>query len=191
VSGLRANDRRVKYTKMVLKESFIKLLKEKDISKITIKEICDDADINRATFYAHYSDQYDLMRKIENELFDNIDESLSGYMSDHTDFNLIEALIQIFDYIKENAELCKLLLCERGDINFQKRVMTLVYDRYINDLTKSGDITKEDAEYFHAYTVTGCIGVIQKWLNDDMKKSTKYMAELVVKLALGPSGNKK
>ena len=49
--------------------------------------------------------------------------------------------------------------------------MTLVYDRYINDLTKGGNITKEDAEYFHAYTVTGCIGVIQKWLNDDMIKS--------------------
>jgi hypothetical protein len=69
--------------------------------------------------------------------------------------------------------------------------MTLVYDRYINDLTKSGDITKEDAEYFHAYTVTGCIGVIQKWLNDDMKKSTKYMAQMVFKLDLGPSVNKK
>ena len=88
------DDRRVKYTKMVLKESFIKLLKDKDITKITIKEICDNADIKRATFYAHYSDQYDLLRKIENELFDNIDECLSGYMFDHTDSNIIEALIQ-------------------------------------------------------------------------------------------------
>ncbi len=58
------DDRRVKYTKMVLKESFIKLLEKKDISQITIKEICEDADINRATFYAHYNDQFDLMHKI-------------------------------------------------------------------------------------------------------------------------------
>jgi len=50
-------DRRVKYTRMVLKESFINLLEKKDISQITIKEICEDADINRATFYAHYNDQ--------------------------------------------------------------------------------------------------------------------------------------
>ncbi|HBC96216.1 MAG TPA: TetR/AcrR family transcriptional regulator, partial [Clostridium sp.] len=41
-------DRRVKYTKMVIRQSFIKLLKQKNISKISIKEICEDADINRA-----------------------------------------------------------------------------------------------------------------------------------------------
>ncbi|MFA7674359.1 MAG: TetR family transcriptional regulator, partial [Clostridia bacterium] len=48
-------DRRVRYTKMVLKESFINLLSKKGISNITIKQICEDADINRATFYTHYS----------------------------------------------------------------------------------------------------------------------------------------
>ena len=55
-------DRRVKYTKMVLEDSFIKLLEKKDISQISITEICDNADINRATFYAHYSDQNDLLK---------------------------------------------------------------------------------------------------------------------------------
>ena len=56
-------DRRVKYTKMVLKESLIDLLSKKDISCITIKQICEEADINRATFYTHYSDQFDLLRQ--------------------------------------------------------------------------------------------------------------------------------
>ena len=69
-------DRRVKYTRMVIKESFIDLLEKKDISRITIKEICENADINRATFYAHYSDQYELLRKIEDEFLDNIRDYL-------------------------------------------------------------------------------------------------------------------
>jgi AcrR family transcriptional regulator len=179
------DDRRVKYTKMVLKESFINLLGEKEISKISIKEICDDADINRATFYAHYSDQYDLMRKIENDLFENIDSYLSGYKLNYPDFNLIKTVEKIFEYIKENAKLCRLLLSERGDLNFQKRVMELVYDKYVDDLTSSGLITKEDAEYIHSFTLTGCIGVIQKWLNDGMKKSAGFMAEMLVKLTMG------
>ena len=54
----KKDDRRVKYSKMVIKDSFIQLLKEKPITKITIKEICALADINRATFYAHYTDTY-------------------------------------------------------------------------------------------------------------------------------------
>ena len=70
-------DRRVRYTRMVIKESFINLLEKKDISQITIKEICKDADINRSTFYSHYTDQYDLMRKIQDELLDNIRDYLA------------------------------------------------------------------------------------------------------------------
>lgn len=46
-------DRRKKYTRMVLKESLMELLKNKPISNITIKEICEEADINRSTFYSH------------------------------------------------------------------------------------------------------------------------------------------
>ena len=61
----KKDDRRVRYTKMVLKDSLLKLLSEKDISRITIKEICDGADVNRATFYAHYADQYDLLLPVE------------------------------------------------------------------------------------------------------------------------------
>jgi AcrR family transcriptional regulator len=173
---------------MVIKESFIDLLGQKDISKITIKEICDNADINRATFYSHYSDQYDLMRKIENELFENIQKYLSGYVNNQSDFNLVKTLEKIFDYIKENAKLCKLLLSERGDLNFQKRVMEIVYDRHIDDMTSGGLITKEDAEYIHSFTITGCIGVIQKWFNDGMKKSAAFMAEMVIKLTIGLPG---
>ena len=61
-------DRRARYTRMVLKESLIELLKEKRISNISIKEICERADINRSTFYSHYQDQYDLMHQVEQEV---------------------------------------------------------------------------------------------------------------------------
>ena len=68
----KKEDRRVKYTKMVLKESLIDLLSQKDISAITIKQICEEADVNRTTFYTHYADQYDLLRQIEDELLQNL-----------------------------------------------------------------------------------------------------------------------
>jgi len=178
-------DRRVKYTKMVLKESFINLLEKKNIAQITIKEICEDADINRATFYAHYSDQYDLMKKIENELLDNINDYLAGFDKKNNDMNAVLLAEKIFEYIKENARLCKLLLSERGDFSFQKQIVMLVYDLIITELTDNSNLTKEDAEYVYSFTITGCVGIVQKWLNDDMKKSSHFMAEMVVKITLG------
>lgn len=179
------DDRRVRYTKMVLKESFIKLLEKKDISQITIKEICEDADINRATFYAHYSDQYDLLRKIEDELLHNISSHLSEFDERYINMEAVLPAEKIFEYLKENARLCKLLLSERGDFGFQKKVMMLVYDKIITELTVNNKISKEDAEYVYSFTITGCVGIVQKWLDDDMKKSSHFMAETVVKLTLG------
>lgn len=178
-------DRRVKYTKMVLKESFIKLLEKKDISQISIKEICEDADINRATFYAHYSDQYDLLRKIEDELLHNINAHLAQFHQKNNNTNPVLLAERIFEYLKENAKLCKLLLSEHGDFSFQKQVMMLVYDIVIAELTDNNKITKEDAEYVYSFTITGCVGIVQKWLDEDMRKSPHYMAEMVIKLTLG------
>mgnify|MGYP000683773181 CR=1 FL=1 len=179
-------DRRVKYTRMVIKESLINLLEEKDISQITIKEICENADVNRSTFYAHYTDQYDLLRKIEDEFLANIRDYLSELEQKNKDeVNPVLLAEKIFEYIKENAKLCKLLLSERGGLNFQKRVVMLVYDTIINELMDNSKITKEDAEYVYSFTITGCVGIVQKWLNDDMKKSARFMAEMVIKLTLG------
>lgn len=179
------SDRRVKYTKMVLKESFIKLLSQKDISQITIKEICEDADINRATFYAHYADQYDLMRKIENELFCNVSVYLEAYTHDEANLDRIGMVEKIFEYLKQNAQLCRLFLGERGDMEFQKRIMMLIYEKNIDELVNGGGISKEVAEYIYSFTITGCLGAIQKWLDDGMKKSPRFMSELLVKLAGG------
>ena len=178
----KTDDRRVKYTKMVLKESFINLLEKKNISKISVKEICENADINRTTFYNHYNDQYDFIRKLEDELIENIGIYLAKYIQNDTDIALIEMVEKIFEYVKENAKLCKILLSEKGNLDFQKRIIMLVYDKDISNLINKDVFSKEDMDYIYSFTITGCIGVIQKWLDDDMKKSTRSMAEILVKL---------
>ena len=119
----KTEDRRVKYTKMVLKESFIKLLEIKNITQISIKEICEGADVNRATFYTHYNDQYDFMEQIQDELIENIENHLAVYTKNELPVIPVDTVEHIFEYIKENARLCKLLLSERGDLRFQKRVL--------------------------------------------------------------------
>ena len=65
-------DARVRYTKMIIKKSFISLLKERPINKITVKAICEMSEINRATFYKYYNDPFDLMEKIEEEMLEEL-----------------------------------------------------------------------------------------------------------------------
>ena len=66
--------------------------------------------------------------------------------------------------------------------------MMLVYDKIITEITDNSKITKEDAEYVYSFAITGCVGVVQKWLDDDMKKSAHFMAEMVINLTLGLIG---
>ena len=73
---MKKNDARVRYTQKVLKDSLLQLLEKKPINKITVKEVCELAELNRATFYAHYTDCLDLLESIENEMLGGFEESL-------------------------------------------------------------------------------------------------------------------
>lgn len=67
-----AIDGRVRYTKMVIRQSFLFLLKEQAIEKITVADVCRLAEINRATFYRHYENQYSILYELESDLLDQI-----------------------------------------------------------------------------------------------------------------------
>ncbi len=171
-------DRRVKYTKMVLKESLIDLLSKKDISCITIKQICEEADINRATFYTHYSDQFDLLRQIEDEFLQNIKAYITVFKQKKADAILVDVLEEIFEYIKDNAKLCRLLLSKQGNLEFQKRIMMLIYDT--NLVAKPNEsLKKGEEEFVYSFIITGCVGVIHKWLEEGMKQSSRVMAGMI------------
>jgi AcrR family transcriptional regulator len=173
-------DRRIKYTKMVIKNSFLALAKQKPISKITVKEICQDADINRATFYAHYADQYDLLRQTEDEFLEDINRHLGSASHDCTEGESVEMLTRIFEYVRENADVCAVLLCEKGDIIFQKQVMMITQKQFISDMTSVKTISKEDAEYLYVFVTIGSVGIVQKWLAEGMKKPSRELAEMIL-----------
>ena len=78
----------------------MKLLKEKPVNKITVKELCERSQINRATFYTHYSDCFALLESIENELIDEFEKSLR-YVNSFDVAALIEALYALVDQNQE------------------------------------------------------------------------------------------
>ena len=69
-------DRRVRKTKMQLRQGLARLMQKKSIKEITVKELVDEVDINRSTFYLHYTDIYQMLEKIEEEAMVDIRERL-------------------------------------------------------------------------------------------------------------------
>ena len=65
-------DRRVRKTKAQLREGLARLMQQKSIKEISVKELVDEVDINRSTFYLHYTDIYQMLQKIEEDAMQNI-----------------------------------------------------------------------------------------------------------------------
>ena len=92
-------DARVKYTKMVLKKALLELMQHKPVNKITVKEICERAELNRATFYAHYSDCFDLLESIEEELFGQFERSMQSYIHSFDIAGLVGTCLYILCFL--------------------------------------------------------------------------------------------
>ena len=175
----RKLDRRVKYTRMVITSSFVKLLGEKSLSKISVKEICELADVNRATFYKHYADPHDLLRQIEQELIMDVNTYLYGMQYGNMDSDAVNTLEKIFKYIRENERLCNIMLSDSSDLRFRNKIVEVVQHECIRAWSETDLILPENAEYAFIFAAFGSVGIIQKWMNDGMKKSDREMAELI------------
>lgn len=171
-------DRRKKYTQMVLKDSLIQLLKDKPISTITIKEISELADINRSTFYAHYSSQYDLLHSIEDEFIKDMVTTLSRYNFSKEE-EALKMTEKILEYIAGKHELCQTLLSENSDIHFQKKGMMIIRELIFKNWTTNSQLDQEALEYISLFVVSGSIHVIKNWLEKGMDQSSKELAEIL------------
>jgi AcrR family transcriptional regulator len=171
-------DRRKKYTRMVLKDSLIRLLKEKQISQVTVKEVCELADINRSTFYSHYRDQLDLLYQIEEEIIEDMNEYLNQYNFTKEEES-VEMTAKLLEYIVSKRDICQTLLHENGDTTFQKRVMMVAQRFLMKNWKDIGNLEEDISGYLSTFIISGSIHVIKSWLDQGMVQSPKEMADII------------
>ena len=175
----RKQARRTRYTRQTIKDTFLELLKQKSFTKITVTEICKNAEINRGTFYLHYKDVFDLLEKTETELQDEFNQLVLKH--DAVDLKQRPAVIfnEIYTLVYENADLIEILLGENGDLNFVNRLKQLIRGKCLKDwmeVFRSGNAAAFDA--FVSFIVSGCVGIVQYWLQTGLKETPMQMARL-------------
>ncbi|WP_101698645.1 TetR/AcrR family transcriptional regulator [Clostridium minihomine] len=172
-------DRRIRKTKKQLRQGLTKLMEEKSVKDITVRELSDLVDINRGTFYLHYKDVFDMVEQIEKELFESFHDVLDKHPAKALNGNPLPMILDIFHLIEENRDMCRALLSKNGDLAFVTRLKDLIKYRCLNDWVQIFNTGKsQDFEYFYSFIVAGCIGLIQNWIENDFKESPEYMAEL-------------
>ena len=177
-------DRRVRKTKAQLRAGLARLMQKKSIKEITVKELVEEVDINRSTFYLHYTDIYQMLESIEGELMDEISHLIDDYALDpinnkESSYPFIE---QIFTILDNNKDICIALLGKNGDMAFVNRIEGLIAETVFQRLSSRMPKDNRDIEYAYAFCLNGCVGMIKAWLSSDNQESTQHMAELTHKL---------
>ena len=172
----RKTDRRVKYTLDALKNALITLMQEEHISKISVKSLCELADVNRSTFYAHFHDQYDLLHHMEQEVLQNITKHLEQQTVGSGSPISFQVLSLILEYVQENAPLFKALLSDHCEPDIQREIMKLPDIMPVQIYSGLDTRTKD---YLSVFGITGCISILQKWLQDGTPESADQVSRLI------------
>jgi AcrR family transcriptional regulator len=173
--------RKTRYTRMVLRDSLAELMKEKSILRISIKDICERADVSRSTFYAHDKDQYDLLQQVQEETIASIEKLLEKYNDDVSRDGIMRMLEELLHYIADNGESIQGLLSENGDINFQKRIFGFTRQKEVLKYF-TGRFDENTQEYASVFMVNGSIGLIQQWFKNNMDMPVSEMIKLFMKI---------
>lgn len=167
-------DKRILQTKIAVKKAFVELLDQKPIEKITVKEICSKAGITRGTFYAHYENEYDLLKSLILEMTNNSFDLIENVPDPDLSYEeKIGMLTDMFDYLKDNKQLLKMLVTRGAYIEISDRASD--YFRRLC-LIKSEDADTDQIKAAYYFTGYGILGLLGFWLNENETISSRKLA---------------
>lgn len=171
-------DRRVKRTKKNLRNSLFSLLEEKSINQITVTELTTLADVNRSTFYLYYSDIYDMMEKIQQEIYAGFVETVVCFQSDFSDAESFATYcLRFLEFCKENHQVCRFIT--RNDCNNHLAEKIKLAVRCVIPDSADHFPDSDPRNYMTTFALSGMLATILEWMNNGMKIPTEDMARFL------------
>ncbi|MGN1378737.1 MAG: TetR/AcrR family transcriptional regulator, partial [Dorea sp.] len=117
-------NQRIAITKQLIYKAFLALLQKKSIHRISIRELCENAGINRTTFYNHYGSQYDVLAEIESNYLGEIANALENADVQNKD-SVHSRVTLILQFIQDNLEISSMLINNNIEETFAERLFSL------------------------------------------------------------------
>ncbi|MPM13354.1 hypothetical protein SDC9_59711 [bioreactor metagenome] len=177
MSNTEKTDLRVIKTKKAIRDAFAELLSEKDIHKITIKDIADTAMINRKTFYNYYAGVYAVVDEIENEIIMAFNEALRD-----VDFKLLlrepyEIFKKLTSIINSDFNFYSHLMKMDNNMSLISKIILALEFNVKKSISEQISINKSTLDLVFDYAVAGMITVYQKWFNSSRTQSIEEISK--------------
>ena len=191
---MNKNESKYFNTAIKMDEALITLLEKKDFEYITIKEICDTAEVNRSTFYLHYENTSDLLKETTRYI---IDKHLAYYEIDQKRISLQfetckreellfitdEYLVPYLKFIKDNQRLFKVSIKQFNSFNMNE-VYGRMFEHIFNPILERFHVPEKERAYVMKFYLTGVFAIVMEWIDkncsDDMETVTRVITDCVM-----------
>ena len=168
-------DRRCIKTRKAIKQVFIRLMTEKDISDITIKEIADQADINRKTFYSHYTNVNGVLDEIENDILEQLCGIIESFDIQKAIYDPYLIFKELTNIINDDFDFYKYFLQSTSDSRLLEKIKHVLKNRII-ELVGPEINNKKMLPYAIEFAVSGILSIYREWFNSDRTYSLEEVS---------------
>ncbi len=169
----------------IMREGMIRCLKAKTLSKITVSDLCNEAGVNRATFYNHYESPAMILRELAYEY--------AGHLADIYENNQEKAgkgdetaLEKCLTYISERRAEIKILFSEHAEHYLSGVCLEIINEKAVQKASSMSALDRKDEYLLLAAAVASAIyGFVQIWLTKDIGKTPRELVDILKRLAKG------
>ncbi len=169
-------DLRITKTDKMIRDAFLELIDTIGFEKITITNLTNKAMINRTTFYLHYTDKYDLLEQIENNILDELEKITSKISLDSEE--IFSLLLKMYKYIEKNQKIFKLLICNNIDPSFYFKLNKIMKHIYYKNIDK--DVIKIPEHYLLSLITGIHMSTINEWIKSGMKETPEEIVSILI-----------
>ena len=175
-------DRRILRTRALLRQGLAELMQEKNAGDITVKELVAHANVNRSTFYLHYTDIDQMLASVEAELLERIEASVQAHPIDPHQAQIFPLVGDLFALMAENREICAALLGPHGDMAFLLQIEAILSRYSLQVLADAYPDRRADLDSGYSFCLSGCVGLIKNWLQAEEPAPPEVMAQHTYRL---------
>ena len=179
-------DPRTRYTRQIITTAFWQLLRQKPVEKITVKEVCALAQINRGTFYRHFRDCYDLMEQLEEQALEQLDKTLAS-----TQNRGVKAVVlSMLQKLQNDEDFLAVLARQSPNNAFLHRVVghCFAYMDLCLDTAARNESDDGWRGMQNTFLFAGASGVMSYWLHSGRKAPPEQVAAAIAALCTGAAG---
>lgn len=175
------NNQRFQENEKKIRECFISLLDSTDIDRITVRMICERTGLHRSTFYAHYEDIYDLLRRTEVFMNAALHSEIRELMQEKDFYRNPDFFVRFLKHMEKHRTFYHACLKKRNSFPIQEGAEQLFESVIRPACAEKGITDEEEMMYYFTFYQAGITMIYKRWIDGGCREPAEVIAGYIVR----------